>query len=187
MGSNFANFFFAALNSRRGKIVFTHVPKPYMRGALVVRTQMTTIVKITDLELDSLQALRAESSREGFRFMERLCDEWASGANRFNHPGEALFLAIAEGLVVGICGLNRDPYATAPLIGRVRRLYVLRAYRRSGVGRALLDAVIAHARGHFKLLRVRTEAAGDFYATHGFRRDASDAEATHVLELTHAA
>jgi len=119
--------------------------------------------------------------------MERLCDEWASGANRFNGSGEALFPAVADGLVVGVCGLKRDPYAHDPCTGRVRRLYGLRAYRRSGVGRALLDAVIAHAHDHFNRLRVRTEAAGDFYAVKGFRRDASNATATHVLQLARAA
>jgi hypothetical protein len=58
---------------------------------------------------------------------------------------------------------------------------------RSGIGRALLEAVIAHAKDHFDLLRVRTEAASDFYTARGFRRDVSDEEATHVLELTNAA
>lgn len=148
---------------------------------------MTKIVRITDLELESLQALRAESSQEGFRFMKRLCDDWISGANRFSGSGEALFLAVAGSQVVGICGLNRDPYANDSRVGRVRRLYVLRAHRRIGVGRALLDVVITRARDHFNLLRVRTEAAGDFYTARGFRRDTSDAEASHVLELSNAA
>jgi GNAT superfamily N-acetyltransferase len=138
------------------------------------------------LDLNVLQELRVESSREGFRFIERLCDEWASGANRFNDSGEALFLAVVDGQVVGVCGLNRDPYASAPNIGRVRRLYVLREHRRSGVGRALLNAVITYARNHFKILRVRTDAATQFFVANGFRLDASDPEATHVLDLTKA-
>ena len=145
---------------------------------------MISITKVEELDLNVLQKLRAESSREGFQFMERLSDEWVSGANRFDNPGEALFLAVVDEEVVGVCGLNRDPYASAPNIGRVRRLYVLREHRRGGVGRALLNAVIAHARNHFKILRVRTDAATEFYAANGFRPDASDAEATHVLDLT---
>ena len=142
---------------------------------------MTTIVRIADLEPDALQALRAESSQEGLKFMDRLYDEWASGANLFDGSGEAFFLAVADGRVVGVCGLNRDPYAQDARTGRVRRLFVLRNYRGKGIGRALLDAVIAHAREHFDLLRVRTDAADDFYAKHGFRRDRSSAEATHIL------
>jgi GNAT superfamily N-acetyltransferase len=145
---------------------------------------MTTIAKITDLDLDALRGLRDENSREGFRFIERLCEEWVSGANRFNASGEALFIAVANDEVVGVCGLNRDPYAGHPRIGRVRRLYVIPAHRRHGVGRALLGAVVACARGHFSLLRVRTEAADEFYRTQGFRRVASGAEVTHVLELS---
>lgn len=144
---------------------------------------MNTIVRTTELDVEAVQVLRAESSREGFRFMERLCEEWVSGANRFDDAGEALFLALADGGVIGICGLNCDPYSPDARTGRVRRLYVLRAHRRGGVGRALLEAVIAHARKHFDRLRVRTDAADDFYNAHGFRRVASD-EATHVLEFT---
>jgi GNAT superfamily N-acetyltransferase len=145
---------------------------------------MISIARVLDLDLNNLHVLRVESSREGFRFIERLCDEWVSGTNRFNDSGEALFIAVVDGEVVGVCGLNRDPYASAPNIGRIRRLYVLREHRRGGVGRALLNAVIAHARNHFKILRVRTDAATEFYAANGFWPDASDAEATHVLDLT---
>ena len=144
---------------------------------------MTAINKVTELDTAVLQQLCAESSQEGFRFMDRLREEWASGANRFDGTGEALFLAVKDGQVVGVCGLNRDPYAHDVRIGRVRRLYVLRSHRHGGVGRSLLEAVIAHAREHFDVLRVRTEAASDFYTARGFRRDMSDAEATHVLKL----
>src|SRR5690242_15221600 len=148
---------------------------------------MTTITRITGLDVAALQPLRVESSQEGFRFVERLCEEWASGANRFDAAGEALFLAVADGQVVGVCGLNRDPYPHEAHTGRVRRLYVLPAHRRTGVGQALLEAVIAQARDHFDSLRVRTEAAGDFYTARGFRRDDTDEEATHILEFTNAA
>jgi GNAT superfamily N-acetyltransferase len=148
---------------------------------------MTSIAKITDFDLASLQRLRAESSHEGFRFMERLCEEWVSGVNRFDAPGEALFIARVDAQVVGICGVNRDPYARNARTGRVRRLYVLPGHRRNGVGGALLEAAIAHARGHFDLVRARTEAADHFYTARGFQRDDSHTDATHVLQLTNAA
>jgi len=148
---------------------------------------MISITRTKELKLHALARLRAENSQEGCKFVERLCVEWASGTNRFNAPGEALFLAVAGDQVVGVCGLNCDPYARDPQIGRVRRLYVARAHRRCGIGRALLEAVIAHARSHFSLLRVRTEAAGKFYIAHGFRRVVSEAETTHLLELADAA
>jgi GNAT superfamily N-acetyltransferase len=148
---------------------------------------MIAIARITNLEVNTLQHLRAESSREGFKFVERLCAEWASGDNRFNAPGEALFVAVSSDQVVGLCGLNRDPYAHDPHVGRIRRLYVVPAYRRQGVGRALLESAVAHAAGHFSVLRARTDAADQFYTAHGFRRLAADAEATHILELAKTA
>lgn len=70
---------------------------------------MLKIVKITGLDPAVLEALREESVREGFRFVQRLCDDWVVGRNRFDETGEALFLAMADGDVVGICGINRDP------------------------------------------------------------------------------
>jgi GNAT superfamily N-acetyltransferase len=149
---------------------------------------MTTITRIKELDLQALDELRRESSQEGYRFVERLCDEWASGTNRFSAPGEALFLAtVGDLVVVGVCGLNRDSYVPDPSVGRVRRLYVARAHGRVGVGRALLEAVLAHAREHFRRLRLRSEVAGEFYLTHGFRRIASETDTTHAMEITHAA
>jgi hypothetical protein len=53
---------------------------------------MTSITRTTELDLPPLDELRIESLREGYRFIDRLCDEWASGSNRFSAPGEALFL-----------------------------------------------------------------------------------------------
>jgi GNAT superfamily N-acetyltransferase len=144
---------------------------------------MPTITRIADLDDRQISGLRAESAREGFKFIERLCNDWASGANRFDACGEALFVAIDEGQVVGVCGLNRDPYAKEPRTGRVRRLYVSPAHRGIGVGSALLEAVITHAAAYFDLLRVRTDAAHAFYTSHGFQPTESDGDATHILKL----
>ena len=148
---------------------------------------MASIIRITDLAPAALDGLRAESVAEGYRFIGRLCDEWASGANRFDAPGEALFVAVSNGQVAGVCGINCDPYAHDPHTGRVRRLYVARACRRTGVGRALLQAVVAHAGGHFRRLRVRTDEAGAFYIQSGFRRVESEPATTHVLDLNNSA
>lgn len=148
---------------------------------------MIRIIRRTDLDLAALQRLLDASSAEGFRFLVRFCEEWTSGENRFDAAGEALFLAFANDQLAGICGLNRDPYSLDARVGRVRRLYVLPEYRRCGVGGTLLDAVIAHARGFFDLLRVRTEVAGSLYISRGFRCIDCEPDATHVLELTDAA
>jgi len=131
-----------------------------------------------------LGALVAESEAAGERFLRRLVDEWRSGANRFDAAGEALFVAFEEGRAVGVCGLNRDPYAVLAETGRVRHLYVAADHRRRGIGRALLRAVIERARGVFPRLRLRTESqeAACFYQALGFERCA-EPEATHFLHL----
>jgi GNAT superfamily N-acetyltransferase len=140
---------------------------------------------VGDLPPDALALLIAESEREGWRFVRRLADEWAVGTNRFDRPGEALFAASVDGALVGVCGLNVDPYAADPAVGRVRRLYVLQAFRGRGVGRRLVHAVIQSARARFRSLRVRTEgaAAGRLYGRLGFVPAVGVPDCTHILVL----
>jgi GNAT superfamily N-acetyltransferase len=141
------------------------------------------IERLADLPT-SLAVLVAESEQRGYRFVRRLADEWTSSVNRFDQPGEALFGAWAAGRLVGVCGLNIDPYATDGSIGRVRHLYVLEEFRRLGVGRRLMEAVMAAARGRFTLLRLRTEIAlaAAFYEKLGFSPQAGVPACTHTLQ-----
>jgi ribosomal protein S18 acetylase RimI-like enzyme len=127
----------------------------------------------------------AESEHHGLRFVRRLAEEWTSGANRFDRPGEALFVAGLGGRVVAVCGLNVDPYTAEPNVGRVRHLYVLSRCRRLGIGRELVAAVMEAARGRFDSLRLRTTnpAAAQLYERLGFQRRADVADCSHVLDL----
>jgi len=74
--------------------------------------------------------------------------------------GEAFFAALIGGRVIGVCGLNVDPYTPAQGVGRVRHLYNLLAYRRLGVGRQLVSRVIETARGRFDILRLSNAESG---------------------------
>ncbi len=150
------------------------------------QSQMIHISIIIRLDPELLAELRASSLSEGFKFVDRLMREWESGANRFERPGEALFCCQIDGVVAGICGLNCDPYAADERVGRVRRLYVFPKYRKQGLGKALLQAVIAEARGRFELLHLRTEAAAAFFESNGFRPTESTKDVTHLLELRDA-
>src|SRR6266852_1470350 len=105
------------------------------------------IERLRDLPVDSLAALTAESEQAGLRFVRRLVEEWGTGANRFDRSGEALFAAWVDGELVGVCGLNIDPYAANDRIGRLRHLYVRSAFRRHGVGARLVTKDIETARG----------------------------------------
>ena len=131
-----------------------------------------------------IDVLLAESEREGLRLVRRLVDEWAAGTNCFDRPGEALFAGRIGDRIVGVGGLNIDPYAATPGVGRVRHLYVLPAERRLGVGRQLVGAVLDAARGRFRCVRLRTAnaAAARLYESLGFRPDAGP-DCSHVLEL----
>jgi len=143
-----------------------------------------SIERVTELAPGCLDELLVESEQAGSLIVRRLVDEWASGANRFDRSGEALFAVRIEGRLVGVCGLNIDPYSAEPRLGRVRHLYVLSAYRRHGIGRQLVAEVIAAARGRFDHLRLSTGnlVAARFYERLGFR-SAEAAHCTHVLDV----
>jgi GNAT superfamily N-acetyltransferase len=143
------------------------------------------IIRLRELPTDRMAELVAEAERDGHRFPRRLVEEWQSGANRFAGPGEVLFAAVVNEQIVGVCGLNVDPYDGAPRVGRVRRLYVRAAYRSRGIGRRLVHQVIAAARGVFTVLRLRTEdrEAAAFYEALGFRPCVGEPDCTHTLPL----
>jgi GNAT superfamily N-acetyltransferase len=146
---------------------------------------MFYIVRIVDLPIDELLPLLEESKRIGFRFVERLIAEWESGENRFDKDGEALFIARDDKKIVGICGINIDPYLDDPQVGRVRHLYVIAEERRKGVGRELVQRVFEEARKHFLYLRLRAanEDSYRFYSALGFSSVYGDKNCTHVLDL----
>jgi len=139
--------------------------------------------EITEMPAD-LDALVAKSERDGHRHLTRLRDQWRDGTNRFDKPGEALFGAFLGERLVGVCGLNVDPYAGDDRVGRVRRLFVDPAARGRGVGGALVRAVVERARGRFDRLRLRTFCGeqGAMYRRAGFT-PVYEPEASHVMEL----
>jgi ribosomal protein S18 acetylase RimI-like enzyme len=143
------------------------------------------IVRVRELRPDQIGELVTESEQAGPRLVRRLADDWASGSNRFERPGEALFAAVRAHRVVGVGGLNIDPYSALPRVGRVRHLYVLIASRNQGIGSRLVGDVIAAARGPFDRLHLRTNdpLAARFYERLGFRPCEPDPSATHELDL----
>jgi GNAT superfamily N-acetyltransferase len=142
------------------------------------------IERLTHLTPEHLAAPIAENEAQGLSFVKRLADEWASGANRFDRPGEALFAVRDAADIVGVGGLNVDPYTTEPGTGRLRHVYVMAAHRRRGLGAVLVGEIIAAARGHFHTLRLSTSNpdAARLYERLGFRPRADAARCTHVLE-----
>jgi GNAT superfamily N-acetyltransferase len=131
---------------------------------------MVAIERIKTLLIDRLSALVTEADASGFHALCRLLSEWQSGLKRFEKRGEALFIATDDRRVVGVCGLNRDPYLSDTKVGRIRHLYVALDRRRKGIGTQLVSAVMSLASDHFARLRLRTDSpdADEFYRSLGF-------------------
>ena len=114
---------------------------------------------------NDIQTLVTESQSEGYRFLKRLVDEFSSETNLFNQQGEILLSVRDNDVLVAIGGINnRDGVA------RLRRFYVSKAYRRSGVGRQLLEALERHAALSFSEIVLFTDnpQASRFYEACGY-------------------
>lgn len=143
------------------------------------------ISRVDELPAD-LEDLRLASVDEGFEFITRLVREWKSGTTRFDEDGEAFFIARVRSELVGIGGISADPYDKAERpAGRVRHLYVAEDSREEGVGSALLQVILAHAKGQWRQVRLRTAhpSADHFYRARGFQ-PIDDENATHEIWLS---
>lgn len=144
------------------------------------------VQRIQTLPVEDVTRLVRESEEQGFDFLDRLIDNYENGSNRFDQPGEGLFGVYDGETLIAIGGLNCDPFLFDPFVGRVRRVYVASAYRRQGVGKMLLEAIISAAKGHFKLLTLRADTpdAAALYEGLGFQTEPRIENATHHLQLT---
>lgn len=145
---------------------------------------MAEVQRIRHLPIQEFTKMLAESKMAGFRAIERLVTDWETGINRFDRPGEALFIARQGDRILGVCGLNCDPYINPSQIGRVRRLYVMQDSRRQGIGRTLVHQIIEVAKLSFDRLHVRTTnpIAAQFYQSLSFMACHCES-ATHTLNL----
>ncbi|MBB5342873.1 GNAT superfamily N-acetyltransferase [Edaphobacter lichenicola] len=144
---------------------------------------MVLIQKI-ELPIAGLEELHTEAKKDGYDFIDTLVDEWASGANRFQAPGEVLCGHLDHGQLVAVGGLTIDPFTAEPHTGRIRRVYVRSAWRNQGVGRALVSTLVEEARKSFRRVRLRAEnaSAARLYERMGFTA-IEDPGATHTLSF----
>ncbi|MCA0149868.1 GNAT family N-acetyltransferase [Rossellomorea vietnamensis] len=142
------------------------------------------VVTITNLLEQDLHTLVQESKEDGFRFVERLLNDYREGTNRFNKQGEALYGIYDHGNeLIAVGGLNVDP--TSAETGRVRRFYVKKEHRNEGIGTLLLKQIIFDARRSFNVLVLHTdtEKANHFYTSFGFTKGDRYPNATHYLDI----
>ena len=174
----------------QAKVVF---PEPLPPRRRCDSSQTYDLVMVADVEVQAFESIPEDisvlleaSQAEGYDFVERLVDDWQEGSNRFQLPGEVAVAARIRRRLVGVGGLNIDPYLDDPGVGRIRHVYVSPDVRSGGVGRVLVMALLDHARGRFDRLRLRTvtPAGAAFYKSLGFEETGDEANATHQIRLS---
>lgn len=144
-------------------------------------SSIITIKPVTPYSAD-FERLREESQALGFNMLNRLSTHWLDGSNLFSAPGEKLLGAFLGNALVGVCGLNRDPYDETPRAGRVRHLYVSHPVRGVGVGQSLLLSVTQQAHEFFDYLNTHApKNAFRFYQRAGFLPVEAHPRITHRL------
>lgn len=140
---------------------------------------MISIKFVKDTLPAGFEVLRHAAEDEAFNMLATLAREWASGANRFDRPGEALVAAYDGDMLVGMGAMSLDAQVDDAL--RMRRFYVARPYRRRGVGRLLAAALLERPEvGSRKVtLNAPHAEAARFWESLGFIREA-EADHTHV-------
>lgn len=143
---------------------------------------MISVIK--ELKVEELEPLVLQSEQEGFRHIRRLVNEYQSGENTFSGQGEVLYIAHEQEQIVGVIGLNQDPFSDQST-GRVRRLYVHPDYRHLGIGTQLVQKVTFEANKFYNILVLRadSEQASQFYLALGFKPDSHDPHRTHYKVL----
>ncbi len=128
------------------------------------------IQQIEDLMIYESDYLVQESKDEGFYFLIKLISEYENKINTFNKTGECLYGIFQGEKLIGIGGLNADQYTENNKIGRLRRFYIAKDYRRIGLGKLLLNKLLSHAEKYFKVVVLHTDTKqGDvFYTANGF-------------------
>ena len=123
--------------------------------------------------------LRAEARAEGYGMLDTLAAQWASGANRFDQPGEVLFAAYVDDVLAGVGGLTVEP--ALPGAFRIRRFYLRRQFRRLGMGRQIALAVLEQSGGRPVTCNAAAGSAG-FWEALGFVPDRRNGRThTHIL------
>lgn len=141
------------------------------------------IVSVKELKLEEIEDLVELSLAEGYLFLERLVNEWISGENRFNKGNENLYQIKIDGKVIGIGGINKNPYTDDEKNGRIRHFYIHPKYRRKGIGTELIKTILRNQDYEKITLRTDKEEASKFYESIGFIRIKDSITDTHEIVL----
>lgn len=117
--------------------------------------------------------LRADAEANGYRQLRRLAAELETGQAMF-HAVVAVF--IDRGLV-GVGAITDEPQPASEPAWRLRRLYVHRRFRRRGIARSMVRALLAEAADKVRLVTVHAgdDDAARFWEAIGFQHAACKA------------
>ena len=144
------------------------------------------IEKITSFPFDGFDIFKRESRLEGYRFLDRLELDWVNNKNRFNKQGEAYYVIKVANQIHGVGGINNSPSHEHGLrIGRLRRFYVLKQFRRQGLGQKLLLHIIGQHASNFEVIQLYTTnpEAASFYEKNGFQVVHGIEKVSHELKI----
>ncbi|MQR87641.1 GNAT family N-acetyltransferase [Bacillus megaterium] len=147
------------------------------------------IIRLTYLVKHDIKELLIESQEAGFFFLTKLVAEYKNGQNVFNKTGERLWGVYGKkNKLIGVAGLNQNPYSQYANAGRVRRFYVSAQFRRKGIGKQLLKEIIHYAENYYDslVLYTDTDKAKLFYEQNGFKRVYNQHKITHEYSLKRA-
>ena len=141
------------------------------------------IYRVEDLKSINLTSLVSKSEEEGYGMVKRLVEDYTKGVNKFDGNGEALFVC-KNPMIQAIGGINIESSNEYQGAGRIRRVYVLPSVRGTGVGRMIIESIIAHSIDRFELLtcNVGPLESWGFYERLGFKR-VSKKGITHIYEM----
>src|SRR5262245_23087952 len=128
--------------------------------------------------------LQADSLADGHRHLLRLAIELEQSPTMFH----AVFAGYIAGRLVGIGAMTDEPASTSRSAWRLRRLYVHRDFRRLGVARTIVMALVREAPGKVSILTVHAgnDSASRLWDAAGFRPVAGKAwshENAHLAQL----
>lgn len=173
----------AILNSREVAHTTAVVNQPLQLQLLQECKLNLRVEKITPA-IPGFSQLKAESMYLGFNMLRRLDDNWRNGTNRFDLPGEKLLGLFSDNELIGVGGLNQDPFMANCRAGRVRHLYLAQRYRGMKLGTLLLQQIIKDAEIHFALINSHAPStAFSFYERAGFHCLVDQEISTHRLQL----
>lgn len=129
-------------------------------------------VQIRECQLDDLSAISKLSKEElGYDYPPELLKEKLE--RLLGDRGHRIFVAVVDGAVAGYIRANDYDVLYAPSMKNILGIAVSSSYRRTGLGRSLMDAVVSWARetdaSGIRLVSGEARAgAHEFYRHYGF-------------------